>query len=275
MRQGGLRLGRILGIEVSANLGVLVIGALLAWSLAATVLPSNAPGMVDRSYWAAGVLGALLFLGSLLAHELAHSVVAQRNGVEVRGITLWMFGGVSEMAEDPATPGADFRITAAGPATSLALGGIFLGIGAACSAVGVQDIYVVLTSWLGLINLVLGVFNLLPGAPLDGGRLVAVGLWKWHGDRLRGQIGAAKAGRVVGIGLVGLGIAEMYQFGGFSGLWTILIGWFLFNTARNELAYYDHLRSIEQLAAPPPPPRSPPTQRWTAPGEQQVHGTSG
>src|SRR6478735_2432264 len=127
MRHGGVRLGRILGIEVSANVGVLVIGALLAWSLATTVLPYSAPGLVDRAYWMAGALGALAFLGSLLAHELAHSVVARRNQVEVRGITLWMFGGVSEMEEDPPTPGADFRITAAGPATSLLLGGAFLG----------------------------------------------------------------------------------------------------------------------------------------------------
>lgn len=265
MRPGGVRLGRIFGIEVSANIGVLVIGGLLAWSLASMVLPQSAPGLVDRSYWAAGALGAGLFLISLLAHELAHSVVARRNGVEVLGITLWMFGGVSEMAEDPETPGADFRITAAGPATSLGLGGVFLGLSVLLSAVAAPEIFVVLCTWLGLINLVLGVFNLLPGAPLDGGRLVAVALWKWHGDRGRAHIGAAKCGRVVGLGLVVLGIVEMYQLGGISGLWTVLIGWYLFSAARSELGYYEHQRMLEHLATPPPPPPAPPQQDWVAP----------
>jgi len=279
----GVRLGRFFGIEVAANPSVLVIAALLTWSLAASILPSGAPGLVSTAYWTVALVGALLFLVSLLAHELAHSVVARRNDVEVEGVTLWMFGGVAQFRSDPATPGADFRITAAGPAMSLLLGAMFLAGSFGLSAVGGPEVYAVAFGWLGLINIVLALFNLLPGSPLDGGRLVAAGLWKLHGDRTRGRIGAAMAGRVVGGGLMALGVAEFYFLGGGSGLWTVLIGWFLFGSARRELEYYRQVQGLERIAAaqlaaqqvatqqaggeltPPPPPAVTAVQHWEAP----------
>lgn len=291
MTRGAIRLGRIFGIDVSANIGVLGIGALLTWSLAVSILPDGAPGLVSMAYWAVAFLGALCFLGSLLLHELAHSVVARRNQVEVDGITLWLFGGVSQFRTDPATPGADFRITAAGPGTSLLLGAAFFGLSEALSAVGGPAVHVVMLEWLALINIVLAVFNLLPGAPLDGGRLVAAALWKLRGDRTAGRIGAAKAGRVVGAGLMALGGVEIYLLGGGSGLWTVLIGWFLFNAARSELTHYQQERDLERHAAaaatdslaaasaasaisaavPPGPPPAPvaPIQHWEPPVPSQ------
>lgn len=258
MQQGSIRLGRILGVPLSMNLGVLVIGALLSWGLATVILPNGAPGLAGSVYWSVGAIGAVLFLASLLAHEMAHAVVARRNDVTVQGITLWLFGGFAQFENDPATPGAEFRITAAGPATSLGLAALFVAGAFGLSAAGAPDVYTTMFAWLGLINGFLGVFNLLPGAPLDGGRLLAAALWKFRGDRTRGRIGAAKVGKVVGLGLVGLGFAEMFALGGFGGIWTALIGWFLFNAARAEQAHYvgeralGDLRVGEAMAALPP-----------------------
>jgi len=127
MRQGGLRLGRIFGINVSADLGVLFIGGLLTWSLATAVLPQSEPGLSGGAYWSVAALGAVLFLGSLLAHEMSHSVIAQRNGIEVEGITLWLFGGVAQFKNEATNAGAEFRIAVAGPAMSFFLSGAFLG----------------------------------------------------------------------------------------------------------------------------------------------------
>ena len=273
MGRTGIRLGRFFGIDVSANPSVLLIGALLTWSLAVSILPAGAPGLATTAYWSVAIIGAALFLVSLLAHELAHSVVARRNGVEVDGITLWLFGGVAQFRTDPPTPGADFRITAAGPGMSLLVGATFIGASLGLSAVGGPAVHVSLFEWLGLINIALALFNLLPGAPLDGGRLVAAGLWKLHGDRTRGRIGAALAGRVVGGGLMALGVLEIYLLGGGSGVWTVLIGWFLLSSARRELVYFRHVQSLEQLAASavtsPPPPPDAPVQQWHAPAPSQ------
>lgn len=268
MQQGSIRLGRILGVPLSMNLGVLVIGALLAWSLASVVLPNGAPGLAGSVYWSVGAIGAVLFLASLLAHEMAHAVVARRNDVAVTGITLWLFGGFAQFENEPATPGAEFRITAAGPATSLGLGALFVGAWAGLSALGAPEVYSTMFGWLGLINLFLGVFNLLPGAPLDGGRILAAGLWRLRGDRVRGRIGAAKVGKFVGLGLLGLGVAEMLALGGFGGIWTALIGWFLFNSARVEERHFVGERALGDLsvaeAMSPVPPTVP---MWTSVAE--------
>src|SRR6478752_5861096 len=141
MGQRGVRLGRIFGIEVSADLGVLIIGGLLAWTLASVILPENDPGLSGATYWSIGLLGALLFLASLLAHELAHSVVARRNGLVVEGVTLWLFGGIAMFRSEAPGPGAEFRIAAAGPATSLAIGVLGIASAAGLDRVGAPDVY--------------------------------------------------------------------------------------------------------------------------------------
>ncbi len=259
MRQGSVRLGRIMGIPLSMDLGVLLIGGLLTWTLATLVLPNGSPGLVPLAYWSVGAIGALLFLGSLLAHEMAHSIIARRNGVTVEGITLWMLGGYAQFEDDPATPGAELRITAAGPATSIGLAGVFAASAFGLAAAGAPTLYTSLMAWLAVINAFLGAFNLLPGAPLDGGRILAAALWKIRGDRVSGRIGAATAGKFVGLGLVGLGVFEAFALGGIGGIWTVLIGWFLFSSARAEHAHFSRERAMVGLTVAevmtPDPPR--------------------
>ena len=265
MRQGSIRLGRILGVPLSMDLGVLLIGGLLTWSLAGVILPNGAPGLVSTVYWTVGIIGALLFLGSLLAHEMAHAVVARRNEVQVEGITLWLFGGFAQFENEPRSPGAEFRITAAGPATSLGLAAAFAASAYGLAAIGTPDVYVTMLAWLAVINGFLGVFNLLPGAPLDGGRILAAAIWKVRGDRVTGRIGAANAGKVVGLVLVGLGVLEMFALGGYGGVWTALIGWFLFSAARAEHTHFVGERALgdttvgQAMAADPPT-----TSTWTS-----------
>ena len=226
-------LGRIAGFPVNVHWSVLVILWLFTWSLAST-LPSAVKGYSPVAYWLAGGCGALVLLASLLAHELAHAVVARRAGVAVRSVTLWLFGGVTALGGEAKTPKAAFRIAIAGPATSLALAAIFGALVSALHAVRAAPIVVGVASWLAVINLVLGLFNLLPGAPLDGGRVLRAILWRRHGDSVRASIGAAHAGRVVAFILIGLGLAEFVAGGLVGGVWLAFIGWFIFAASREE-----------------------------------------
>ena len=231
-----IRLGRIAGFPLAINWSVLVILWLLTWSLADGSLPHAAPGHSPGAYWVAGLAGALLFFGSLLAHELAHAVVARRAGVEVKGLTLWLFGGVASLGGEPATPRADFRIAVVGPAISLGLAAGFGLVAVSLNGVGAAHIAVAVAGWLSGINLLLGIFNLIPGAPLDGGRVLRAFLWRRHGDRTRAAISAARAGRTVGYGLIGLGLLEFLVGASLGGLWLMFIGWFVLSAARAEEA---------------------------------------
>lgn len=226
-------LGRIAGFPVKVHWSVIVILWLFTWSLA-TTLPGTVAGYSRPVYWLAGACGALVLLGSLLAHELAHAVVARRVGVSVGDVTLWLFGGVTTLKGEAKTPKAAFRISFAGPATSLVLSAVFAGLTIALATVHTATIVVGVAKWLAFINLALGLFNLLPGAPLDGGRLLRAFLWRRHGDSVRAAVGAAHAGRVVAITLIALGLAEFLLGGLFGGVWLAFIGWFLFAAAREE-----------------------------------------
>lgn len=229
----GVPLGRIAGFEVKVHWSVIVILWLFTWSLA-TTLPGAVAGYSRPVYWLAGACGAVVLLASLLAHELAHAVVARRMGVSVGSVTLWLFGGVTSLQGEAKTPRAAFRIAFAGPATSLVLSAAFAGLAVALAAVGAAPIAVNVGWWLAVINLALGLFNLLPGAPLDGGRLVRAYLWRRHGDSVRAAVGAARAGRVVAIVLIVLGLAEFLAGGLVGGVWLAFIGWFIFAAAREE-----------------------------------------
>ncbi|KAA1249859.1 CBS domain-containing protein [Mycobacterium simiae] len=226
-------LGRIAGFSVKVHWSVLVILWLFTWSLA-TTLPSAVRGYAPVAYWLAGAGGALVLLASLLAHELAHAVVARRSGTPVSDVTLWLFGGVTTLGGEAQTPKAAFRIAFAGPATSLALSATFGALAVALALVRTPPIVISVAWWLAAVNLVLGVFNLLPGAPLDGGRLVRAYLWRRHGDVVRAGIGAARAGRVVAFVLITLGLVEFLAGGLFGGVWLAFIGWFIFAAAREE-----------------------------------------
>jgi Zn-dependent protease/CBS domain-containing protein len=239
-RQAGqdeIRLGRVAGFPVGMNWSVLVIAWLLTWSLATGGLPHGAPGHAQGTYWAAGAVAAVAFLASLLAHELAHAVVARRAGIEVTSITLWLFGGVASLSREPATPAADLRIAAAGPATSLALAGLFGASSVAVDVTSAPHILASVTGWLAGVNLMLGLFNLIPGAPLDGGRVLRAIVWRLRGDRHRAALVATSAGTIVGYGLIGLGLAQFLVAGGIGGLWLVFIGWFLLSAARAEEAH--------------------------------------
>src|SRR5262249_20953770 len=180
-----LSLGRIAGIRVGLNWSVLLVVALIAWSLASGIFPSEVAGRAPGWYWAAGSTAAVLFVASLLAHELAHSVVAQRLGVRVEGITLWLFGGVSRLSGDAHSATAEALITLVGPLTSFVLGGLFFLIGIGLSAGRTPGLGAATANWLGGINLILAVFNLIPAFPLDGGRVLRALVWGRTGDRVR------------------------------------------------------------------------------------------
>jgi Zn-dependent protease len=225
--QPTVKLGRILGIKVGVHWSVLVIAGLLAFGLTG--------GVSDLELWVVAIFAVVVFLASLLAHELAHSVVARRNGMQVQGITLWLLGGVAQLGGPMPNAGAELRIAAAGPATSLGLGAAFflVAIGAAASGL-FSSLFVSALAWLAFVNLVLAVFNLIPAAPLDGGRILAGALWKLHGDRHRAEITATQAGKIVGFGLVGLGIASLLVDVPFVSVWTALLGWFIVTSASAE-----------------------------------------
>jgi Zn-dependent protease len=233
-----LRLGRIAGFPVAVHWSVLVVVLLLAWGLAEGVLPQSAPGHTAATYWLVGVPGALLLLCSLLAHEISHAVVARRVGVEVDGLTLWMFGGVARLRGEASTARADLQIAVVGPATSLVLAVLFGFVWWVLDTLGQTALAVSVTGWLAGINLLLAVFNLVPGAPLDGGRVLRALLWARWGDHDRAAAAAAGAGQVVGYMLVGFGLLAFFGGDYVGGLWLILIGWFLHGAAQAEQAAY-------------------------------------
>jgi Zn-dependent protease/CBS domain-containing protein len=233
-----VRLGRVGGITIRAHWSVAVILVIIAQVLAVSVLPSAHPHERPAVYWMVAVIAAVLFLASLLAHELAHALVARRSGVTVRSVTLWMLGGVTEFEGEPPTAGADFKIALAGPMASLAAGAICYGAGAAVHAAGGPAIVVAAAVWLAVMNGILGVFNLLPGAPLDGGRVLRAVLWRRFGDRERAERAAGRTGQVLGAVIVACGIAEAFGYrsadGSLDGLWLVLVGWFLISAAAAE-----------------------------------------
>ena len=247
MRQS-IRIGTFAGVPVGVNWSVLVIFGVVIWELAEFGFPTALGGGVPAANWAAAVIAALLFFFSLLAHEVSHAVVARRNGVGVRSITLWLFGGVAQLEGEAHTPGADFRIAAVGPGTSIVLAGVFGAAQAAAQGLGVGGLPIDVLSWLWKINLLLAAFNLVPAAPLDGGRILRSGLWRaWH-DRIRASVAAARSGRVFGVVLVVLGLVE-FGYGGVLGLWPALLGWFLWSAAGMEERAARLRGGVEHLAA--------------------------
>ncbi|WP_426514745.1 site-2 protease family protein [Dactylosporangium sp. McL0621] len=228
------RIGRVAGVEVGVNWSVLIIFVLIAWLLAAGRLPAGYPGRPGWAYLVAGLSAAIVFFAGLLAHEVSHAVLARRNGVEVDGITLWVFGGMARLRGEASSPGVEARIAGVGPLVSLLIGFGFVAVAAALAASGQHGLVLGTVRWLAGINLLLAVFNLLPAAPLDGGRLLRAGLWKWRGDRTWAAVAAARAGRAFGVLLIVFGLAQLLSGGLLGGLWLMLIGWFIVSAAVAE-----------------------------------------
>jgi Zn-dependent protease len=244
-----LRFGRIAGIPVGASWSALLIAGLIAWSLAGSLLPAEVPGLAPAAYWLAGLAGAGLFLGSLLAHEIGHALVARRAGLRVRGITLWLLGGVALLEDEPATPGDELRVALVGPAVSLALAVVFGLAAVAGSLAALPAAAVTVVAWLAVANAALALFNLLPAAPLDGGRVLRGLLWRRHGSRVRAAVTATQAGVWVGAGLVAYGLLGAFTGWGIGTLWTALVGWFLMSAARQERDWAVTRSGLEGLRA--------------------------
>lgn len=261
MLNDSFRLGRLRGISVGVHWSVVFIAGLLAWGLATRILPTAAAGMPAAAYWAAGILVAGMFFVSLLAHELAHAFFAVRAGVRVEGITLWLLGGVAKLDGDAPTPSHDLRIAASGPLVSGLLGIGFGGLAIGLSLAGVAPLVAEAATWLARVNLLLAVFNLLPGAPLDGGRIVRAVAWRLGRDRLRASLLATRLGRAIGFGLVAFGMLELVAGADLGGIWTIVIGLFLTSAAAAERDHEVARSALDGLQVRdvmgPPPVRVP------------------
>ena len=232
--RNGIQIATIWKVPVRLDLSWFIIFGLVTWSLAGGVLAEGLPGAAPGLLWALGAAAGLLFAASVLLHELGHVYFALRNQVPVRGVTLFLFGGVAEITRDPQTPGAELRIAAAGPAVSLALAGIFGA--AAFFTQGWLAEASVPAAWLARINLMLAVFNLIPGFPLDGGRIFRALVWMRTGSLARATRVASTGGQWVGYGFMGVGLFSLLTGGAFNGLWLIFIGWFLRNAAASSQA---------------------------------------
>ena len=224
-------LGRVAGIEIGINWSVLALLALIMWTLATGVFPDQNPGLGDNAYFAMAVVASFGFFASILLHELGHALQARRDGMDIDGITLWIFGGVARFAGMFRTAGAEFRIAIAGPIVSLLLAAGLLG---ATFLPGLPEAVDGVLTWLGIINAALLVFNLIPALPLDGGRMLRAALWQWKGDLQSATRLAAGVGRILALGMIALGLATAVLGEGISGVWLALIGWFVLQAAGAE-----------------------------------------
>lgn len=222
-----IKLGKMWGIPVGLHWSLFLVFGLIAWSLAQGYFPDEYPMLSTPLHWLLGFITGLLFFGSILAHELGHAIVARRNQVAVRGITLFIFGGVAQLEQEARQPGEEFRIAIAGPLVSVILAGLFGLLWLLDQSVP----YLAAPSiWLARINLLLAGFNMIPGFPLDGGRVLRAILWKWTGNVTRATRVAAFTGQLTALAFIGWGVFTMFD-NFFNGLWLVFIGWFLNSAA--------------------------------------------
>lgn len=247
-------LGTVRGIRLGVNWSVLLLLGLIMWLLATEVFPETNPGLSSDAHFAMAVVASLAFFASILLHELGHALQARRDGMEIQGITLWLFGGVAAFTGGFPSAGAELRIAAAGPAVSAALAGAFLGL---WYVPGMPEVAAGVLGWLGIINLVLLVFNLIPALPLDGGRMLRAIVWRAKGDFRAATRACSVVAQGIAVVLISLGIALVVVTGALGGLWLALIAWFLLQAARAELAMAERvarLPGVRQLMRPAPEP---------------------
>ncbi len=258
--RGGVRLFSLFGIEIRLDFSVVFIFGLIVYSLGSGVFPAWHPEWPANTVWATAFAAGLLFFGSLLAHELSHSLMARRYGIRVPRITLFLFGGMAEIESEAETPASEFVIAIAGPLMSLAIAlGCMITVGTALGEETMQRILndpeqgmaqvspvLTIALWLGSVNFMLAIFNLVPGFPLDGGRVARAVVWRITGDRMRATRASATAGKWFGWILMGLGLWELLAFRSLGGLWLILIGWFL-----SHLATQSYVQAFAQKVLEP------------------------
>ncbi|MBF2035150.1 MAG: site-2 protease family protein [Leptolyngbyaceae cyanobacterium T60_A2020_046] len=242
---GNLQVGNLFGIPFYVNVSWFLVLALVTWNYGSGLANSFA-GLTGVTPWVLGLLTALLLFASVLAHELGHSFVALRQGINVNSITLFLFGGLAALEKESDTPRGAFGVAIAGPAVSLALFATLFTIGTVFSLSGPVGAIV---SVLAYVNLALGVFNLLPGLPLDGGNVVKSIVWKLTGNPYKGLAFASRAGQVIGWLGVGLGAASILGLTTFGNVWTLLVGWFLLQNANRSAQTAEVQSRLEGLTA--------------------------
>src|SRR4051794_13356036 len=239
-----ISLGRIAGVEGGVTWTWLLIFGLGVLSLAAGVFPSTNPGLGTATYIVMGVVAAVLFFTSILLHEVAHAVQARREGMQISGITLWLLGGVAQFNGMFRSPGAEFRVGAAGPLVSLVIGVTLVALGRVIALPSAVDGVVV---WVGLSNLLVLVFNLLPAFPLDGGRIFRSALWRLRGDLGWATRVAGGVGRVLGALMIAFGLVSFLAYGP-SGLWLAIIGWFVMSAGTAEARFVEIREALAGLS---------------------------
>lgn len=241
----GIRLGSILGLEIRIDYSWFIIFLLILWTLSAGVFPEAAPDAGSRIHIAMGVAGTILFFASLLAHEISHSVVARGREIPVEGITLFIFGGMAHTRMEAEDPGDEFVIAGVGPVASLAIAGFFFLLEWAGRSVGLGAEYTAVASYLAIINVALAVFNLLPGFPLDGGRLFRAAAWKATGDLQKATRWATTGGKILGYVLMAFGLLQLFGGVGIGGLWLLFIGWFVRTAAESSFMQHVLRQTLE------------------------------
>lgn len=256
---GSVQLARIFGIRIGASPSWFIVLFLMIYVLSGYF--RDVLGASDSAAYGVAVAAALLFFVSLALHELGHALIARRNGIEIAGIDLWFFGGVAKLSRDTSSPGEEFRVAAAGPAVTLLLVGLCFGAAALLSESGdVLDVaqfsgstttnaVAALLGWLAAVNAMLFVFNLIPAFPLDGGRIARAAAWKATGDRNRATRASARIGQGFSYVLIGLGIWLAFASDAASGLWLVVLGWFLGQAARGAVAASEFSERIDGVTA--------------------------
>jgi len=222
-----ITLFKLLGFEVGVDLSWVLLALLITWTLAVGYFPFQYPDLASQTYWWMAILGALGLFFSIVFHEFSHSIVARRYGLSISGITLFIFGGVAQMDEEPTNAKAEFLMAVAGPIASFILGGVFYLLHLAGTAAGWPLAVDAVVTYLALINVILAGFNLIPAFPLDGGRMLRAALWGWKDDLRWASRMASGAGGAFGMALIILGVVSVI-FGNFvGGMWWFLIGLFI------------------------------------------------
>lgn len=233
MFTSAIRLCNVGGFEIKLDPSWFLIAGLITWTLATQYFPVTLPDLSDAAYMVFAVVAMLGFFTSLLLHELAHAVVARSYGVQIKGITLFLFGGVAELENEVPSAKVELQVAVAGPAMSIVLGVVFWVLGGVAQAVLNSPALPSVLIYLATVNIVIAVFNMLPAFPLDGGRVLRAYLWARRGDVLSATRTAANAGKVLAYSLIGLGIYAILLGAATSGLWYVLIGFFVLVAARS------------------------------------------